>query len=89
MIHNFTTDLIESRNVTNLRCTQNITQTHTLITAFRVLYSNYHLAVILIFRDIDKKIVTLPEIRETGEYVAEFKLHPEVSAKVRLTVFGN
>jgi large subunit ribosomal protein L9 len=40
-------------------------------------------------RDVDKRIVSLPEIRETGEYVAELKLHPEVSAQVRLTVFGN
>uniref|UniRef100_A0A7N0TU53 Large ribosomal subunit protein bL9c n=1 Tax=Kalanchoe fedtschenkoi TaxID=63787 RepID=A0A7N0TU53_KALFE len=32
-------------------------------------------------RDIDKRIVTLPEIRETGEYVAELKLHPEVTAR--------
>lgn len=51
--------------------------------------SYYHLAVILIFRDVDKKIVTLPHIRETGKYVAELKLHPEVSARVRSTVFGN
>ncbi|KAL8092466.1 hypothetical protein AgCh_034665 [Apium graveolens] len=40
-------------------------------------------------RDIDKRIVTIPDIRETGEYVAELKLHPDVSARVRLTVFGN
>ena len=40
-------------------------------------------------RDIDKRLVTIPDIRETGEYVAELKLHPDVSARVRLTVFGN
>ncbi|KAJ8750131.1 hypothetical protein K2173_014046 [Erythroxylum novogranatense] len=40
-------------------------------------------------RDVDKRIVSLPEIRETGEYVAELKLHPEVSAKVRLNVYAN
>ncbi|KAJ4725004.1 putative 50S ribosomal protein L9 [Melia azedarach] len=40
-------------------------------------------------RDVDKKIVSLPEIRETGEYVAELKLHPEVIARVRLNVFAN
>ncbi|XP_055835382.1 50S ribosomal protein L9, chloroplastic [Solanum dulcamara] len=40
-------------------------------------------------RDVDKKIVTLPEIRETGEYIAELKLHPEVTARVRLTVYAN
>lgn len=40
-------------------------------------------------RDVDKKIVSLPEVRETGEYIAELKLHPEVTARVRLTVFAN
>ncbi|XP_022875521.1 50S ribosomal protein L9, chloroplastic [Olea europaea var. sylvestris] len=40
-------------------------------------------------RDVDKRIVSLPEIRETGEYVAELKLHPDVTARVRLTVFAN
>ncbi|XP_057456067.1 50S ribosomal protein L9, chloroplastic [Lotus japonicus] len=40
-------------------------------------------------RDVDKRIVDLPEIRETGEYIAEIKLHPEVTAKVRVTVYGN
>ncbi|MCO5587923.1 hypothetical protein L7F22_041876 [Adiantum nelumboides] len=40
-------------------------------------------------RDFDKRDITLPEIRETGEYVAEIKLHPEVIAKVRLTVIPN
>ncbi|XWS73997.1 hypothetical protein CRYUN_Cryun02cG0177600 [Craigia yunnanensis] len=40
-------------------------------------------------RDVDKRIVSLPEIRETGEYIAELKLHPEVTARVRLNVFGN
>lgn len=40
-------------------------------------------------RDVDKKIISLPEIRETGEYVAELKLHPEVIARVRLNVYAN
>ncbi|KAJ8421272.1 hypothetical protein Cgig2_022430 [Carnegiea gigantea] len=40
-------------------------------------------------RDVDKKIVSLPEIRETGEYVAELKLHPEVIARVRINVYAN
>ncbi|KAM6550157.1 hypothetical protein CsatB_021833 [Cannabis sativa] len=40
-------------------------------------------------RDVDKRLVALPEIRETGEYVAELKLHPEVTARVRVTVFAN
>ncbi|KAG4198453.1 hypothetical protein ERO13_A05G086700v2 [Gossypium hirsutum] len=40
-------------------------------------------------RDVDKRIVFLPEIRETGEYVAELKLHPEVTARVRINVYAN
>ncbi|KAJ0020917.1 hypothetical protein Pint_32043 [Pistacia integerrima] len=40
-------------------------------------------------RDVDKRIVSLPEIRETGEYVAELKVHPEVTARVKLNVFAN
>lgn len=40
-------------------------------------------------RDFDKRDITLPEIREIGEYVAEIKLHPEVIAKVRLNVIPN
>lgn len=40
-------------------------------------------------RDVDKTMVTLPEIKETGEYVAELQLHPEVTAQVRLNVYGN
>ncbi|KAF7154706.1 hypothetical protein RHSIM_Rhsim01G0210400 [Rhododendron simsii] len=40
-------------------------------------------------RDVDKKIITLPEIRETGAYLAELKLHPEVTAQIRLNVYGN
>lgn len=40
-------------------------------------------------REVDKRIVDLPEIRETGEYIAELKLHPEVTARVRVNVFAN
>ncbi|KNA21690.1 hypothetical protein SOVF_040960 [Spinacia oleracea] len=40
-------------------------------------------------RDVDKKVVFLPDIRETGEYIAELKLHPDVTAQVRVTVFAN
>jgi len=38
---------------------------------------------------VDKRIVDLPEIRETGEYIAELKLHPEVTAKVKVNVLAN
>ncbi|KAK4765431.1 hypothetical protein SAY86_026521 [Trapa natans] len=40
-------------------------------------------------REVDKRIVFVPEIREIGEYVAELKLHPEVTARVRINVFAN
>ncbi|XP_014519172.1 50S ribosomal protein L9, chloroplastic [Vigna radiata var. radiata] len=40
-------------------------------------------------RELDKRIVDLPEIRETGEYIAELKLHPEVTARVKLNVSAN
>jgi large subunit ribosomal protein L9 len=40
-------------------------------------------------REVDKRIVDLPEIRETGEYIAELKLHPEVTAKVKVYVSAN
>ena len=40
-------------------------------------------------RVFDKRDVTLPEIREIGEYIAEIKLHPEVTATVRLNVIPN
>ncbi|KAF8780992.1 hypothetical protein HU200_000959 [Digitaria exilis] len=39
-------------------------------------------------RDVDKRLVTIPEIREIGEYVAEIKLHPDVTARVRLNVYA-
>ncbi|CAI8616337.1 unnamed protein product [Vicia faba] len=40
-------------------------------------------------REVDKRIVDLPEIRETGEYIAELKLHPDVTAKVKVNVIAN
>lgn len=40
-------------------------------------------------REVDKRNVTLPEIRQVGEYDAELKLHPEVTAKVRVVVSAN
>uniref|UniRef100_U5FZU3 Uncharacterized protein n=1 Tax=Populus trichocarpa TaxID=3694 RepID=U5FZU3_POPTR len=37
----------------------------------------------------DKRIVSLPEIRETREYIDELKLHLEVTIQVRLNVYAN
>ncbi|XP_057737013.1 50S ribosomal protein L9, chloroplastic-like [Arachis stenosperma] len=39
--------------------------------------------------EVDKRIVELPDIRETREYIAELKLHPEVTTRMRLNVFAN
>lgn len=37
-------------------------------------------------RSIDKRLVTLPEIKETGTYTATVKLHPEVVGEFRIVV---
>ncbi|KAL5581849.1 hypothetical protein UlMin_014291 [Ulmus minor] len=42
-----------------------------------------------IIKDVDKQIVSLPDIRETGEYVVELKLHLDVTARVRVIVYAN
>ncbi len=39
-------------------------------------------------QEIDKRIVTLPEIREIGQYIAEIKLHVDVIAQVKINVIG-
>ncbi|CAM6093350.1 unnamed protein product [Calypogeia fissa] len=39
-------------------------------------------------RDVDKRVVTVPEIRETGQYTVEVKLHPEVIAPVKISVIA-
>jgi large subunit ribosomal protein L9 len=39
-------------------------------------------------QEIDKRIVTLPEIREVGQYIAEIKLHVDVIAQVKINVIG-
>eukprot|EP00270_Netrium_digitus_P019748 TRINITY_DN786_c0_g1_i1.p1 TRINITY_DN786_c0_g1~~TRINITY_DN786_c0_g1_i1.p1 ORF type:complete len:223 (+),score=49.95 TRINITY_DN786_c0_g1_i1:48-671(+) len=39
-------------------------------------------------KEVDKKDITLPEIKEVGQYTAQIKLHPEVVAEVRVTVIG-
>lgn len=37
-------------------------------------------------QEVDRRGITLPEIRQTGIYKAELKLHPEVSAIVQIQV---
>ncbi len=36
--------------------------------------------------DVDRKLIALPEIKETGEYAAVVKLHKEVKAELKFTV---
>ncbi|XLT05524.1 hypothetical protein HN51_044273 [Arachis hypogaea] len=38
---------------------------------------------------VDKRIVKLPEIHETREYITELKLHLKLIARIRLNVFAN
>lgn len=37
-------------------------------------------------RSIDKKLVSLPEIKETGTFPASVKLHPEVIGEFKVVV---
>jgi len=39
-------------------------------------------------QEVDKREVTVPEVREVGQYVVEIKLHPEVIAQVKINVIG-
>jgi large subunit ribosomal protein L9 len=39
-------------------------------------------------QEVDKREVTVPEVREVGQYVVEIKLHPEVIAQVKINVVG-
>jgi large subunit ribosomal protein L9 len=36
--------------------------------------------------DIDRKVINLPEIKTTGNFQAQIKLHPEVTAEVNIQV---
>ncbi|MBD2180675.1 50S ribosomal protein L9 [Planktothrix sp. FACHB-1355] len=40
-------------------------------------------------KEIDRRGITLPEIRKTGTYKAEIKLHPEVTATVDIEVVAS
>ena len=35
---------------------------------------------------VDRKVITVPEVKETGEYVAVARLHKEVKAEIKFTV---
>lgn len=37
-------------------------------------------------RALDKRLITLPDIRETGTFSASVKLHPEVVGEFRLVI---
>lgn len=39
-------------------------------------------------QEVDKRDVTVPEVREVGQYVVEIKLHPDVTAQVKINVIG-
>ena len=36
--------------------------------------------------DVDRKLITVPEVKELGEYAAVVKLHKEVKAELKFTV---
>lgn len=40
-------------------------------------------------QEVDRRGITLPEIRKTGTYKAQIKLHPEVAAEVTVQVVSN
>lgn len=40
-------------------------------------------------QEVDRRGITLPDIRKTGTYRAEIKLHPEVTATVEVEVVPN
>ena len=37
-------------------------------------------------QEIDRRVITIPEVNKLGKYTAEIKLHPEVSAAVEIQV---
>ena len=39
-------------------------------------------------REVDKKDVEVPEIKEVGTYDVQIKLHPEVIATIKIVVVG-
>ncbi|NP_001365146.1 50S ribosomal protein L9, chloroplastic-like [Physcomitrium patens] len=39
-------------------------------------------------QEVDKRDVTVPEVREIGQYSVEIRLHPEVIAQVKINVVG-
>ncbi|XP_072054971.1 large ribosomal subunit protein bL9c-like [Arachis hypogaea] len=74
---------------------QQLARIFEIVEAFKVKQKVLQLEILLTLsrahlqREVDKRIVELPEIHETREYIAELKLHSKVTTRIRLNVFAN
>jgi len=80
-----TSEILETRSLWRFICIVQLVSVHKCFVVWLIALD----FLWFISREVDKRIVDLPEIRETGEYIAELKLHPEVTAKVKVNVLAN